>query len=232
MRSQAQVALTEAQYEEALACAGQALQLDPTDQESLRLCEEIRNTIARAKAGAVRDAITRAEAALLAGDFDEAKEAIEESLRLDPSDAEARAMALVVNKELVESACAEPARPGVCGPGAPRHRRALQIRGCSRRPSPCGKASDPSDSNVRELLQWDMQRGQEQENKRRILQEITDQIEKALHGGDFSSACTISDMGLQRFPDEPMLLRLRAISEKQRDIAGIAGALFMTRALR
>ena len=62
-------------------------------------------------------------------------------------------------------------------------------------------------------------RGHEQEKKRLFLQEITDQIEKALHAGDFTSACTISEMGLSQFPDEPTLVRLRAISEKQRDIA-------------
>ena len=45
MRSQAQVALAGQQYEEALACAEQALQLDPADHESVALREEIQEAI-------------------------------------------------------------------------------------------------------------------------------------------------------------------------------------------
>ncbi len=213
MRSQAQVALAGLQYEEALACADQALRLDPTDPDSIRLCEDIRSAISRAKA--VREALNRAESALFAGDFDEAKEAVEESMRLAPNDSEARALASVVNKELAERSrrrrvqeFVDQARKGIA------ERKFTDALDALHR----AEELDPSDSNVRELLQW-AQRGQEQEKKRRSLQEITDQIEKALHAGDFSSACTISEMGLQRFPEESTLLRLRAISEKQRDIA-------------
>jgi serine/threonine protein kinase len=213
MRSQAQVALAGLQYEEALACADQALRLDPTDPDSIRLVEDIRSAISRAKA--VREALNRAESALFAGDFDEAKEAVEESMRLAPNDSEARALASVVNKELAERSrrrrvqeFVDQARKGIA------ERKFTDALDALHR----AEELDPSDSNVRELLQW-AQRGQEQEKKRRSLQEITDQIEKALHAGDFSSACTISEMGLQRFPEESTLLRLRAISEKQRDIA-------------
>jgi serine/threonine-protein kinase len=213
MRSQAQVALAGLQYEEALACADQALRLDPTDPDSIRLCEDIRAAISRAKA--VREALNRAESALFAGDFDEAKEAVEESMRLAPNDSEARALASVVNKELAERSRRRRVQEFV-----DQARRGIAERKFTDALDALHRAEelDPSDSNVRELLQW-AQRGQEQEKKRRSLQEITDQIEKALHAGDFSSACTISEMGLQRFPEESTLLRLRAISEKQRDIA-------------
>ncbi len=213
IRSQAQVALAGGQYEEALACADQALRLDPTDDESILLCEQIREAIARAKS--VRQAVHRAEAALFAGDFDEAKDAVEESLRLDSSDSEARALASMINKELAERS----RRAQVQG-FVDKARRGIAERKFTDAIDALHRAEelDPTDSNVRELLHW-AQRGQEQENRRKYLQEITDQIESALHGGDFSSACTISEMGLQRFPDEPTLLRLRAISEKQRDIA-------------
>ncbi len=213
MRSQAQVALAGLQYEEALACADQALRLDPTDPDSIRLVEDIRSAISRAKA--VREALNRAESALFAGDFDEAKEAVEESMRLAPNDSEARALASVVNKELAERSRRRRVQEFV-----DQARRGIAERKFTDALDALHRAEelDPSDSNVRELLQW-AHRGQEQEKKRRSLQEITDQIEKALHAGDFSSACTISEMGLQRFPEESTLLRLRAISEKQRDIA-------------
>jgi tetratricopeptide (TPR) repeat protein len=212
IRSQAQVALAGGQYEEALACADQALRLDPTDTETIQLCDQIRNAISRAKA--VREALNRAETALFAGDFDEAKDAVEESLRLDPTDSGARALAAMINKELAERSRRHQVQGFV-----DQARRGIAERKFTDAIDALHRAEelDPTDSNVRELLQW-AQRGQEQENKRRYLQDITNQIENALHGGDFSSACTISEMGLQRFPEDPTLLRLRAISEKQRDI--------------
>ena len=189
------------------------MRLDPNDTDTINLCDQIRNAISRAKA--VRQAVNRAEAALFAGDFDEAKEAVEESLRLDPTDSEARALASMINKELAERS----RRAQVQG-FVDEARRGIAERKFSDAINALHRAEelDPTDSNVRELLHW-AQRGQEQENRRKYLQEITDQIENALHGGDFSSACTISEMGLQRFPEEPTLLRLRAISERQREIA-------------
>jgi len=213
MRSQAQVALAGGQYEEALACADQALKLDPGDKESARLSDEIRAAISRART--VREALNRAESALFAGDFDEARDAVEESLRLDPADSEARALASVVNKELAERSRRQRVQDYV-----DQARRGIAERNFTDAVDALQQAGelDPADSNVRELLQW-AERGQEQEKRRRDLQEITDQIEKALRGGDFASACTISEMGLQRFPDDPTLSRLRSISDKQRDIA-------------
>jgi len=213
MRSQAQVALAGGQYEEALACADQALKLDPGDKESVRLSDEIRAAISRARS--VREALNRAESALFAGDFDEAKDAVEESLRLDPADSEARALASVVNKELAERSHRQRVQDYV-----DQARRGIAERNFADAVDALHQAGelDPADSNVRELLQW-AERGQEQEKRRRDLQEITDQIDKALRNGDFASACTISEMGLQRFPDDPTLSRLRSISDKQRDIA-------------
>jgi hypothetical protein len=77
---------------------------------------------------------------------------------------------------------------------------------------------DPGDSNVRELLQW-ASRGQDQEQRRKDLLDLTDQIHGALRAEDFSSAYTICEVGLRSFPNEPTLQRLKSIAEKQRDIA-------------
>lgn len=213
MRTQSQVALAGGQYEEALACADQALRLDPFDKESARLYEEIRAATLRARA--FRDTLNRAESALFAGDFDEAKSAVEESLRLDPTNSETRALASIVNKELAErnrrrrvQDFVDQARRGIA------ERNFLGAVGALHQ----AKELDPGDSNIHELLRW-AERGQEEEKRRRYLHEITEQIEKALGGGDFSSAFAISEMGLQRVPGEPSLVRLRAISEKQRAIA-------------
>jgi hypothetical protein len=213
MRSQAQVALAGQQYEEALACAEQALQLDPADHESVALREEIQEAISVSKA--VRDSLRRAESALYAGDFDEAREAVDAALRLDPNGAEAQALANIIDKELSERSrrlqvqgLVDSARSGIAqrqfGDAIDSLRKAEQL--------------DPADSNVRELLQW-ANRGQEQEQRRKDLLDLTDQIHGALRAEDFSSAYTICEVGLGSFPNEPTLQRLKSIAEKQRDTA-------------
>jgi hypothetical protein len=213
MRSQAQVALAGQQYEEALACADQALQLDPADQASVVLREEIQKAISLGKA--VRDSLRRAESALYAGDFDEAREAVDAALRLDADSAEARALAEIIDKELSERSrrlqvqgLVDSARQGIAqrmfGDAIESLRKAEQL--------------DPGDSNVRELLQW-ASRGQDQEQRRKDLLDLTDQIHGALRAEDFSSAYTICEVGLGSFPNEPTLQRLKSIAEKQRDIA-------------
>jgi Protein kinase domain len=213
MRSQAQVALAGQQYEEALACADQALQLDPADQVSTDLREEIQKAISLSKA--VRDSLRRAESALYAGDFDEAREAVDAALRLDTNSAEARALAEIIGKELSERSrrlqvqgLVDNARQGISqrlfGDAIESLRKAEKL--------------DPGDSNVRELLQW-ASRGQDQEQRRKDLLDLTDQIHGALRAEDFSSAYTICEVGLGSFPNEPTLQRLKSIAEKQRDIA-------------
>ena len=213
MRSQAQVALAGQQYEEALGCAEQALQLDPADQVSVALREEIQKAISLGKA--VRDSLRRAESALYAGDFDEGREAVDAALRLDANSAEARALAEIIDKELSERSrrlqvqgLVDSARQGIAqrlfGDAIESLRKAEQL--------------DPGDSNVRELLQW-ASRGQDQEQRRKDLLDLTDQIHGALRAEDFSSAYTICEVGLGSFPNEPTLQRLKSIAEKQRDIA-------------
>ncbi len=213
MRSQAQVALAGQQYEEALGCAEQALQLDPTDQVSSALREEIQKAISLGKA--VRDSLRRAESALYAGDFDEGREAVDAALRLDTNSAEARALAEIIDKEFSERSrrlqvqgLVDSARQGIAqrlfGDAIESLRKAEQL--------------DPGDSNVRELMQW-ASRGQDQEQRRKDLLDLTDQIHGALRAEDFSSAYTICEVGLGSFPNEPTLQRLKSIAEKQRDIA-------------
>jgi hypothetical protein len=213
MRSQAQVALAGQQYEEALACADQALQLDPADQVSTALREEIQKAISLSKA--VRDSLRRAESALYAGDFDEAREAVDAALRLDTNSAEARALAEIIGKELSERSrrlqvqgLVDNARQGI----------AQRLFGDAIESLRKAEKLDPGDSNVRELLQW-ASRGQDQEQRRKDLLDLTDQIHGALRAEDFSSAYTICEVGLGSFPNEPTLQRLKSIAEKQRDTA-------------
>jgi len=213
MRSQAQVALAGQHYEEALACAEQAYRLDPADVESERLRDEIRTTIERAQR--LRTLLSRAESAMYAGELEDATRAADEALILDPDDAQARALASAVNKEL-----AARSRRAAIQVFVDNARHEISARNFGRAIDNLREAKnlDPSDSNVAELLRW-ANRGQEQEERRHALQEVLNHIDEVLRAEDFVSACTMCEMGLGQFPDDPSLLKLRTIAERQREVA-------------
>ena len=126
-----------------------------------------------------------------------------------------RALAQIIDKELSERS----RRLQVQGlVDSARHGIAQRLFGDAIESLRKAEQLDPSDSNVRELLQW-ANRGQDQEQRRKDLLDLTDQIHGALRAEDFSSAYTICEVGLGSFPNEPTLQRLKSIAEKQRDIA-------------
>jgi len=213
MRSQAQVALAGQHYEEALACAEQAYRLDPTDVESECLRDEIRTTIERAQR--LRTLLSRAESAMYAGELEDAQRAADEALSLDPDDPQARALASAVHKEL-----AARSRRAAIQVFVDNARHEISARNFGKAIDNLRQAEnlDPADSNVVELLRW-ANRGQEQEERRRALQEVLNHIDEALRAEDFVSACTMCEMGLGQFPDEPSLLKLKTIAERQREVA-------------
>ena len=213
MRSQAQVALAGQQYEEALACIEQALQLDSQDAASLALRDEIQKVLALHKN--VRELLRRAESAMLAGDLDEAQGAIRKAISFDAESGEARALGAMIESELAERSrrsqvqhLVDSAREGISrrqfGDAIDSLRKAEEL--------------DPADSNVRELLQW-ARRGKEQELRRKELVDLTEEIERALRAEDFSSAFTICELAISKFPNEQTLRRLHSIAERQKEVA-------------
>jgi hypothetical protein len=213
MRSQAQVALAGQQYEEALACVEQALQLDPGDTESQALRTEIKRIVSVNKS--IRDLLGRSESAMLAGDLDDARAAVMQALSYQPDNAEARGLAVMIENELAERSrraqvqnLVDSAREGI---SKRQFEEAIQ----SLRKA---EELDPTDSNVRELLQW-ATRGKEQELRRRELLDLTEEIDRALRSEDFSSAFTICELALAKFPNEQTLVRLKAIAERQKAVA-------------
>src|SRR5205085_812428 len=61
--------------------------------------------------------------------------------------------------------------------------------------------------------------GREQEHRRRDLEAINKQVEEALDRDDYNTACAQAEEGLQRFPEERTLLKLKTLAEKQRQLA-------------
>src|SRR5581483_5551580 len=79
------------------------------------------------------------------------------------------------------------------------------------------EALDPADSNVRELLRW-AAKGEEQEQRRKKFEDASTRINEAMQQQDFASAIQMCTMALADFPDEPSLLRIKSLAEREAEL--------------
>lgn len=213
LRSQAEVAIAGREFEEALACIDAALRVDPEDGELRRLRESTQQ--AATKERTLRDSLQRGEAALYAGDLEEAEKAIRAALELDGSNTDARALGSVLVKEITERSNRAQVRKYI---DEARKQISNQDFTSALHTLEEARSLDPSDSTVRELLNW-AGRGQEQERRRKDIEKATNEISESFRTGDLVEALHLCDAALVRFPDEPSLLKLRNLAERQRQVA-------------
>jgi serine/threonine protein kinase len=212
LRSQAEVAAAGRQYDEALACVDAALKIAPTDPELGSLRQEIEQAMSKGKA--LRESLQRGEAALYAGDLDEAENAIRAALQVDANNTDARALRATLDKELAERSNRARVLSYINEARQQISNRdftfALNLLEQAR-------TLDPSDSNVRELHSW-AKRGQEQERRRKEIEQIEHEIRQAIRNEDFLLATELCDSAPARFADEPSLLNLKGVAENQQKI--------------
>jgi eukaryotic-like serine/threonine-protein kinase len=212
LRSQAEMALSAGQSEEAFACIEQARRLDPNDEELNRLSRSIKDQIERARE--LVDALRRGQAALYAGDLDEAGLAIYHALQIDSGNTEARTLESLVRKELEDRT-----RRAKFQGFIDEARREISSRDFVSALRSLEKAQtiDPADSNIRELLNW-AARGYEQEKLRNELRKYTDEIGRLLAENRFSDALAACANALQHFPDDPPLQKLHELAKRQHNL--------------
>jgi serine/threonine protein kinase len=212
LRSQAEVAVAGKQFEEALACIDAALRMDPDDLELAKFRKAIEQLTSKAKA--LRESLQRGEAALYAGDLDEAEESIRAALEVDANNTDALALGSVLTRELAERSnrakvreYINEARQKITNQDFTSALELLQQAG----------ALDPSDSNVRELHNW-ASRGHEQERRRKEIDQLTDQIRQTIHQEELLTAFNLCESAALRFPDEPSFVKLKDLAESQHKI--------------
>jgi hypothetical protein len=212
LRSQAQLALLESRYEEALECLEQGLRIDGGDAETLALREVVKQRIKRAKD--LDNALRRSQAAFYAGDLAEAQSAIEQALAFEPEHTEARSLEHLIRKEVAErnkrvqlQSLLDSARTEI---GKKNFVEALQfIRQA--------QAIDPADASIQELLSW-ASRGHSQEKARKALEGAASEIGHLLREDRYQEALLACDAALVTFPDEISLLKLRELAQRQFEI--------------
>jgi tetratricopeptide (TPR) repeat protein len=213
LRVQAEEAYTQKQFETALDCLERAAGLDANDIEVQHLRESIKTAWSRALE--LQERLKRAEWAHQAGDLDSAKQAMEEALQLAPEDVQAVQLYHTIQHDWEERArqrqlenYLEQARREIAGRNFTAALEKLKL----------ADSVDPSAPQVKALIE-SATLGREQEQRRRELEGINRQIEEALNRDDYVTACQKAAEGLKRFPEERTLLKLKALAERQRQLA-------------
>ena len=211
LRGHAEDALSHKQYEDALAYVDQALSLDKTSTELLNLRDMVRE--AKAKKDKLEAAVNRAETARNNGDLDAAFEAIEEAVKLDPENTQARALHTAISKEVSEKSKETQVR-GLLDEA----RRNISSRKFTAAFEVLKKAEllDSSSPEVHALMNLAAS-GRDQETRRKDLDKYTSEIEDALSRDDYATACVKADEALKRFANEPALLKLKALADRQKE---------------
>ena len=153
----------------------------------------------------------RGQAALYAGDLNEAERAVQQAIEIEHNHTEARALKSLIKKELEErtrraqfQGFVEDARREIS------NRNFLSALHSLQR----AQAIDPADSNIRELLSW-AARGHEQEKLRNELQNCSNKIGQLLGEDRYAEALQASQEALDRFPEESSLLKLHQLAKRQ-----------------
>jgi serine/threonine protein kinase len=213
LRAQAEEAFAQEHFEVALEHLQRALSLDRGNVELQRLRESIDTAWSRARK--LQETLKRAEFAHQEGDLDYAKQAVEEALELAPGDAHVKALHRTIQREW-----AERSRQRQVENYLDQARREISARNFTSALEILKQADslDPNAPQVKVLIE-SATAGRELEHRRRELEAIARQIEEALNRDDFVAACRTAAQGLERFPEERTLLKLKALAEKQRQIA-------------
>lgn len=212
LKSQAEEASADKRYDSAIHCLEQACGLDPSSSELSDLLDSTRQKKRRRELidGYLRDADSARER----GDLDAASAVIAKALELDSDDSRVRA-AHVVLARLIEEAerqaktkkLLDDARKEV---GARHFTEANEILGQIEK-------LDPSNPELIKL-QSAAKQGREQEQRRRILEQLDREVSVASTVEELTRAAKLVEQALERLPSEPSLIKLKgALARKLRD---------------
>lgn len=211
LRSQADQALARGELDEALRYLGMAVDLVPGNAELLRLQESVREK--KARVDKLTQFMRRAESAHDGGDLEEALTATEEALKVDPESTEAKALHAVITRELADRAKLKQVQSFI-----DEARRQISSRRFTAALEVLKKAEklDPTATGINELVSL-ASTGQQQERRRKELEQIAADVQEALNRSDHMAACALAEEGLQKFPEDRGLLKLKALADKERE---------------
>jgi eukaryotic-like serine/threonine-protein kinase len=212
LKEQAEEASADKRYDSAIHCLEQACGLDPSSSELSDLLDSTRQKKRRRE---LLDRYLRdADSARERGDLEAASAVIAKALELDRDDSRVRA-AHVVLARLIEEAqrqarakkLLDDARKEI---GARHFTEANEILGEIEK-------IDPSNPELIKL-QSAAKQGREQEQRRRILEQLDREVSVASTVEELTRAAKLVEQALERLPSEPSLIKLKGtLARKLRD---------------
>jgi eukaryotic-like serine/threonine-protein kinase len=203
LRRQAAEAASDKRYDEAIGDLQEACGLDPANSELSELLETVRQKKRRREL--VEGYLRQADSARDRGDLGGAEAVIAKALEVDREDSRVRA-AHVSLARLIEEA----ARQAKAKQLLENARREIGARHFTAAMEALAEVERVDPSNPELItLQAAAKSGREQEQRRRILEQLQNEVSLASSLEELTRAAQLVDQALQRMPTEPMLMRFK-----------------------
>jgi len=212
MKAQAEEASADKRYEDAIHCLEEACGLDPSSSELAELLEQVRQKKRRREL--IDGYLREADSARERGDLEAAGAVIAKALEVDQDDSRVRAAHVTLARLIEEAArqakakkLLENARSEI---GARRFTAAMEALAEVEKVDPANPELISLQSAARQ--------GREQEQRRRILEQLQNEVSVASTVDELTRAAQLVDQALERIPAEPSLIKLKGnIARKLRD---------------
>lgn len=209
LRSQAEDAASDKRYEEAIAHLQEVCKLDPANAEPAQLLQTFRQK--KRQREQVESYLREADSARSRGHLEAAQAVIARALEVDRDDSRVRAAHVALARLIEEVARQKKARQLMDAA-----RNAISARHFTAAMDLLAEVEHVDASNPELIpLLAAAKSGREQEQRRRILEQLQNEISLATGAEDFARALELVEQSLQRMPGEPTLLRFKGELTRQ-----------------
>ena len=209
LKFQSDAALHERQYDVAIGHIEEALRLDPTSSELKELLESVRNK--KQARERIEGYLRQADGARSRGDLEAAQSIIAKALDLDRDDSRVRAAYAAVVQQAEEAARLAKTRQLL---DSARHEMGSRRFTAAMKLLMDVEQIDPSNPEVISLLKQ-AKTGQEQEQRRRVVEQLQNEISVATTHEQLTTAAARVNVALERMPNEPSLLKFKGQLSRQ-----------------
>jgi eukaryotic-like serine/threonine-protein kinase len=210
LRTHADEAFIEQHYEEALNYLDQALSFDESNLDLLSFRESVRS--AQLRAEKLRMVLERAESAQTEGAVDDAMAAVSEALELDPANTQAKALHVILKKQLEEQSREKKLRSLL---DEAQHLIKARKLTDAFQVLESAEAINPSSLDFQAVKRTAVAL-REQEIRKADISAIGQAIQDALALQDYEKAAQEANRGLQKYPNDQSLAKLKSLLENER----------------
>jgi tRNA A-37 threonylcarbamoyl transferase component Bud32 len=215
LRQQAEEASRDKRYDEAIGDLQEACGLDPADSELAELLESVRQKKHRREL--IEGYLRQADSARDRGDLREAEAVIGKALEVDRDDSRVQVAHVALARQIEEAARQTKAKQLL-----ESARKEISARHFTAAMEALAEVErvDPSNPELM-TLQAAAKSGREQEQRRRILEQLQNEVSLASSIEELTRAAQLVDQALERMPTEPILMKFKGNLARKLREAGV-----------